>query len=117
MPRINRPRSPLPWPDWVGRQRKRKELADSDIVFLRTLSLSRGKPSGGELLLRCPQGENFGQHLQDALRRGMGRRGWGSSGGKLGWGKVEGAERWGKAEKKRRREWVGADFLGWQELL
>lgn len=46
----------------------------------------------------------------------MGRRGWGSSGGKLGWGKVEGAERWGKAEKKRRREWVGADFSGWQEL-
>lgn len=29
--------SPLPWPDWAGRQRKRKELEDSDIVSLRFL--------------------------------------------------------------------------------
>lgn len=35
--RRGRPRSPLPWPDWVGRQRKRKALADLDTVSLRFL--------------------------------------------------------------------------------
>lgn len=85
----------LPWPDWAGRQRKRKGLEDSDIV---SLVVPPGKPSGGELLLRCPQGENSGQHLRNALRR-MGRRGWESSGGNR-WGKVEGAERWGRQRRK-----------------
>ena len=32
-----RPRSSLPWPDWVGRQRQRKALADLDTVSLRFL--------------------------------------------------------------------------------
>lgn len=33
--------SPLPWPDWAGRQRKRKGLEDSDIVSLRFLQANR----------------------------------------------------------------------------
>lgn len=80
---------------------------------------SPGKPSGGELLLSFPQGENYSPRPRDALRRGMGRRGEEKL-RQIGVGKVERGREWGKAEKKRSGEKgreVGADFSGWQEVL
>lgn len=68
--RKGRPHPRILWPAWVGE--RGNAVADG---FGLCLSVAPpGKHSGRELLL-FPQGENYSQHPQSAVRRGLGRGG------------------------------------------
>lgn len=52
------------WPDWAGRQRKRKGLEDSDIVSLRFL---QANPLEVNYYSRCPQREKIPANIYGML--------------------------------------------------